>query len=107
MGLFHMKMFDSPQAKAKILDCPHPSDDATTPSNVDVYVYVSVVSDEVVEVDPKSSSLLEDVVYNECSTSSADVSDLNSVGNQKYDDIEVVDVKDGNPIGMCFIICVR
>ena len=24
MGLFYMKMFDSPQAKAKILDCPHP-----------------------------------------------------------------------------------
>ena len=80
------------------------SDDATTPSNVDVYV--SVVSDEVVEVDPQSSSLLEDVVYNECSTSSADeVFDLNSVGNQKYDDIEVVDVKDGNPIGMCFNMC--
>ena len=82
------------------------SEDATTPSNVDVDVDVSVVSNEVEEEDPKSSSLLEDVVYNECSTSSADeVSDLNSVGNQKYEDIEVVDVKDGNPIGMCFNMC--
>ena len=81
------------------------SDDVITPSNVDVDV--SVVSNEVVEVDPKSSSPLEDVCCNECSTSSTDeVSDLDSVGNQKYDDIEeIVDVQDENPIGIGVNMC--